>query len=419
VERNARVLVTLLPLLLPAACIVDLGELGEEQTDATDGASGTVDPTEGDTEPTGGSDGSTGTPEPTARAVDILFVVDNSGSMGEEQAKLAASIDALVAALDSAVPPVDYRIGVTTTDDGNPWCATTDPEGGGLRATSCRARAQEFTFNGAEVIEAFDTACAELCPAELLELGIDDGAPWIDVQRSLGTSNVGDAVVENLRCMLPQGIDGCGFESPLESLNESLGRFDLPSDPAFGFHREGALLAVMIVSDEVDCSYNDDWESIFLPDGDRTFWSDPSEVAPSSAVCWNAGVACTDVGGGALDCVAEDYDVLGNPGVGPEQAVLHPVERYTSALEAAGAYVYTIDGVGLDGSVSYEQSMDPAFEATYGIGPGCVSPSGMAVPPVRMQELVTTLGGNYSSICAEGFEGALSAFALGILARLP
>jgi hypothetical protein len=423
VERNARAITALLPLLLTtSACIVSLGKLGEEETDTNDdGASDTSASADGADGATDGSDDGMVDPTPTQRAVDILFVVDNSGSMGEEQANLVNSIDTLVATLETASPPVDYRIGVTTTDNGNPWCGTTGPEAGQLRATSCRSRPTEFVFNGATTIDSTQEACLDVCPLETL--GIDDGAPWIDVKRSLGTTNVGDAVVDNLRCMLPQGIDGCGFESHLESLRKSVLRFGTEGDPSFGFHREGALLAVVIVSDEVDCSYNidnEDAESIFTPEGNRAFWSDPMSPSPSSAVCWNAGVSCTDAGGGDLDCVAEDYDVDGNPTVDPAQAVLYPVERYTDQLVAAGAYVFAIYGLATDGSVVYRASAsDPEFQDDFGIGPGCATPNGTAVPPVRIRELVTTLGGNEASICADGYQNAFNTFSLGILARLP
>ena len=73
-----------------------------------------------------GTGGGTGNPV-TEREVDIIFVVDNSGSMGEEQAYLAEGIAGLVDVLDQATPPVDYRIAVTTTDNGNPWCAGGSP----------------------------------------------------------------------------------------------------------------------------------------------------------------------------------------------------------------------------------------------------------------------------------------------------
>lgn len=70
----------------------------------------------------------------TVKRADVLFVVDNSGSMAEEQATLAASfpdfVDALVA------DGVDFHLGVVTTDDdqlqGSPKVvtpATPDPAG--------------------------------------------------------------------------------------------------------------------------------------------------------------------------------------------------------------------------------------------------------------------------------------------------
>ncbi len=52
----------------------------------------------------------------TVRKVDILWVVDNSGSMQDEQTSLAANFGAFITDLASADPPVDYHLGVITTD---------------------------------------------------------------------------------------------------------------------------------------------------------------------------------------------------------------------------------------------------------------------------------------------------------------
>jgi hypothetical protein len=49
-----------------------------------------------------------------AEATDVLFVVDNSESMGNEQAQLADNFGAFVASATAL--GIDYRIGVTTTD---------------------------------------------------------------------------------------------------------------------------------------------------------------------------------------------------------------------------------------------------------------------------------------------------------------
>ncbi len=357
-------------------------------------------------------------PLPALRASDIIFVVDNSGSMGEEQGALGLGIEQLIATLDQASPPVDYRIAVTTTDDGNPWCQGSTPEAGNFRSTSCRTRPDEFVFNGAQVIDAFNEACLNFCELEQLDLS----EPWVDVSRSTGTTNVpGDQVLETLSCMLPQGINGCGFEKPLESLSKAIRRAEVSTEPSFGFLRPGALLTVILLTDEGDCSYNEDHESIFLPEGGRVFWSDPDTPAPTSAVCWNAGVQCT--GSGPYECSSADLDVNAEIASNPEQdAVLHPISRYVEELSSYGAYVSAINGVASDGTVIYADTItDPDFQNNFGIGPGCESPSARAVPPVRVREVIETVTGpgNLYSVCEPSYGAALGAIGEGIIARLP
>lgn len=50
--------------------------------------------------------------------VDVLFVVDNSGSMVDERERLAASFDRFVQALEARGDRIDWRIGVTSTQVG-------------------------------------------------------------------------------------------------------------------------------------------------------------------------------------------------------------------------------------------------------------------------------------------------------------
>src|SRR5690606_29906436 len=55
-----------------------------------------------------------GVPLAVNKDVDILFVVDNSGSMGEEQATLAANFASFIDVLERPKVSANYRIGVTT-----------------------------------------------------------------------------------------------------------------------------------------------------------------------------------------------------------------------------------------------------------------------------------------------------------------
>ncbi|HLT37172.1 MAG TPA: hypothetical protein VK034_12840, partial [Enhygromyxa sp.] len=63
---------------------------------------------DGDGDPSG--DGDRGCTD----ALDILMVIDNSGTMGEAQRRLVLALPGLIEALDAA--EVDWRVGITTTD---------------------------------------------------------------------------------------------------------------------------------------------------------------------------------------------------------------------------------------------------------------------------------------------------------------
>jgi hypothetical protein len=367
--------------------------------------------------------------------VDILFVVDNSGSMGEEQATLAANFEAFIDVLERPLVAANYRIGITTTDNGNPWCGGSGPEAGSLRMSSCRSRPTEFVFDGAVAKDATQEACYDICPEEWTDIEIQpstiDGEdeakprPWLESIGGKTNLPEGLDTVQAFQCMGPQGIDGCGFESHLESMWKALRRAQTDDDPAHGFIRDGAILSVVHVTDEEDCSYNTDWESIFLPDGDRTFWSDPTAAAPTSALCWRAGVACE-----GEDCHTVNLDVSGNEvsdEAADDEAVLRPVSRYTELLQGIEdskqrinptqeVLVAMIGGVNGDGSVTYQETLaDPDFQADFGIGPGCASAAGKAVPPVRMREFTEAFqvgdGQNMFSICNPDYAEALEAIA--------
>jgi len=374
--------------------------------------------------------------------VDILFVVDNSGSMSEEQASLSSSFAALIDVLERPELDADYRIGVTTTDNGNPWCGDTGAEAGSLRLSSCHSRRSEFMFNGAVIIDAFDEACAASCPDEWTNIAVHPSAvvgedalavrPWLE--KIDGVSNLPEelSMVQALQCVAPQGIDGCGYESHLESMQKTFIRAQSPEEDEHGFLRTNALLAIVHLSDEEDCSYNSEWETIFLPEGDRTFWSDPMAASPTSAACWNAGVACEEG-----DCRPANLDVHGEMVADADaesDAVLHPLSRYIDTVKALEAgkqliapgrevLVALVGGVNSDGTVTYQPSLsDPAFQADFGIGPGCESKAGKAVPPVRMRAFAEAFQvgdrANMFSICTADYSLAFEAIGEAIAEQL-
>jgi len=371
-------------------------------------------------------------------AVDILLVIDDSASMAEEQATLATNLARFVEALEWPDVAADYRIGIVTTNVGNPLCDGTTPEEGALQLRSCRAHLEDFVGegDGSPMVDATEV-CTAACPepwAEITTLATateEDPSPqprpWIESIEGRTNLPAGLDSAQALQCLGLQGIGGCAFESPLEAVRRAIERSYTDGDPAFGFIRDHAVLMVVLVTDEDDCSHHPDWESIFLPEGERTFWSDPDAPMPTSAVCWNAGVACTGLEDGRYEeCHAIDRDVDGNPVAEDDAdalAVLRPLPRYVELLQGIEdqkqqifpdqqVVVSLLSGVNSDGAVAYtDPGPDPAFEQEFGIGAGCDGVAGRAAPPVRLRGLTEAfeLRGRRSaySICDEDYTHVL------------
>lgn len=350
---------------------------------------------------------------PAVRNVEILFVIDNSGSMAEEQVKLVEAAGVLFDQLDAV--DANYRVAFTTTDVGNPLCPATTPESGSLVLSSCETRLDEFLFDNGTV-DVRDFACSDACSLDAAALAIQPSSidldtsskprPWIE--RIEGVTNLPATTdpVEAFKCFAPQGIAGCGFESPLEAMYLALHRTDDSDDDNFGFRRADGLLAVVLLTDETDCSSNEQWAEIFSADGNRVFWSDPAAASASSAVCWNAGVTCTGDPSQYDSCEPANKDVDGDETESFVDTVLYPMVRYTDLLddlerqqqdfvawhELVLTVIAGVQGNGADWSVAYAQADDPSYQLEYGIGPGCTSMAGdMAVPPVRLLALAQAL----------------------------
>ncbi len=387
--------------------------------------------------------------------VDILFVIDNSGSMAQEQATLARNFERFIAKLEDDDVNANYRIGITTTDAGHINCGVTSPEAGGLVLESCLDRLSEFTYYGAD---HFDAACGSICeiaglrtvPTEVLLGGEARARPWI--QRTNAVTNLPDGVTttEAFQCFGPQGVAGCGFESPLEAMRKALIRTTIQQQASFGFVRPNALLAVVFVTDEEDCSARRGlpFDQIWDPDGEKALWGPENRDDPQagSDVCWNAGVTCTG-GPGIYDaCEPADKGVHGEA-VDAADAVLFPVDEYVDTLQkieddkrkfdpAMEVLVAVLGGVPSgysEGSaeIPFQDGQGDAqeFQRDHGIGPGCASAAGQAVPPVRLRAFAeafavpTEPGGpparNLFSVCADDYSAALEQIAETIAVKLP
>jgi hypothetical protein len=387
--------------------------------------------------------------------LDLLFVIDNSRTMGEEQLNLARNFTALIDQLKTLEDGKGHQVGadvnimVTTTDLGlNPACygPFVHPDyvaaAGGPISTPCTDRLQRFESTSPPLISV-EPACTEVCTV-----------PAAPSDQFLHFDRYGDNVMDGtpeqaLSCIGPQGIDGCGYEAPLEVMLQALNPGACWNDPGscdpseWGwvdkpFLREGATLAIAIITDEADCSVRD-----FNIMSDEDFMStDPvsGDPAPSSAMCWHAGVECSDrnpLTGEYASCVSTNYDRDLNAGVPDTEAVLHPISRYVDLLKQLEADREVImlgvlgvpevtehaklppyqptqggveslvfrdwrDGQYPDGDILPAEwaagvtAEDKQFE--FGIGPGCTAyddeadiSRGQAIPPVRVRSVCESL----------------------------
>jgi hypothetical protein len=166
------------------------------------------------------------------RNVDILFVIDNSGSMAEEQASLTANFHRFINVLegiDGGLPSV--HIGVISSDLGaGPYvgsgCAGTG-DSGALQSTPRVA------------------GCSPPTGAFIRDIAREDGSR---------DTNYSGTLADTFACIAHLGINGCGFEQHLESMRRALNGSHPTST---GFLRKNAYLAVVFIADEDDCSTED------------------------------------------------------------------------------------------------------------------------------------------------------------------
>ncbi|HEY4241872.1 MAG TPA: hypothetical protein VGM88_18755 [Kofleriaceae bacterium] len=200
-----------------------------------------------DGNPSTGSDG--GGVTQSCDKMDLVFVVDDSGSMSEEQANLATNFPMFATLLSNYVnadgSPIDFRIALTTT--GRTITYTIDL-GGGLTIPMT-----ETGDNG-----AFVDNC-------------NVSQRWLDPT----TPNLGSA----LGCRAMVGTSGPSIEMPLLMSKWSLSERVSDGTNA-GFLRDDALLGLVMMTDEDDQSTDADNFTITITNPDPpTTWNPSDEIS--------------------------------------------------------------------------------------------------------------------------------------------
>jgi len=318
--------------------------------------------------------------------VDLLLVVDSSDSMIDEQVRLNAYLPAMVRALVSGDTDTDGRldfpavadlhVGVVTPDLGvgvpTHFCEDPDGDDGLLRTTSAAPR-----------------GCEEPYPRFL---AYAPGVPGSEAE-----------LVHRVGCLAQVGTDGCRVEQPFEAALKALTpsthdrRFLFGSPTGHGdganagFLRDDAVLAIVLVTDEDDCSFRD--PDLWNPDSTR----------------YEGDLRCSDY----------------------EEEALHGIERFVGGVRAlkpdpdrlvvAAITGVPSDLVWSDGPVDYfsilrDPRMEKRADSRYPdqLVPACSFPeSATAEPAVRIVRALWQLGDAavLQSICSSTLDSELLAVA--------
>ncbi len=322
-------------------------------------------------------------PSVPAPQVDVLFVVDDSRSMAEEQATLAAAFPVMARGLitgdvdgdgELEHPPIpDLHFGVVTTDLG---LLVADRRGEGYIPVAC-TEGTDSVVGGDGLLRSLEGCGAAGFHLDALE-------------------DTTESVVDSFGCVARVGIDGCWVEQPLEATLKALS----PADGVTfahgvghgdglngGFLRPHSVLAIVILTDEDDRSL---------------------------------------ATGALFEAETEEESILG-------EDWLHPVERYVDGFSALRSEpdrlaLAVIAGVPEDflaeGPLAPEavralltdERMQRVYDpdSDFDLRPSCETPGhGRAAPPRRILELAAALGDEtvVHSICRPDYDHSLAHFA--------
>ena len=304
-----------------------------------------------------------GTDVQRARDLDVLFVIDDSTDRAKYD-QMAAQVDALqtqLATIDGQLPSL--HVGVVTTDLGTSAIDDRAP----LRPTVMGC----LGVGKAGALQTFESTVT----ANYLEdLRAPDGTR---------TKNYTGTLAEQLALLTNPDMpaQGCEFEQPMEAMRRALDRSANP-----GFIRDGALLAVVFLTNSDDCS---------LKKGALLEPLDPSLGALNTFRCTTQGVVC-DLDdptrtGAKKNCRPRE-----------DSQFIVPVSEYVDFLadyKPSRADIIVSAVAGPRTSFVVQNVGVPV------LAPSCQGPGGRAVPAVRIGALVDAFGGDIVDTCTQQSTG--------------
>ena len=324
------------------------------------------------------------TTQPARDDVDILVVVDNSGSMSQEQAALAASFPRLLEDLfDPPDRDGDGRPDGQPIESLNVGVVSTDMGSFGHALSTCASGLWGYAQG--------DDGCLLHSP-RAAGIGCEADYPsFLSNDPTRGPFYPVDELARDFACISALGTNGCGWEQPLKAARRALTEQTLDGGCNHGFLRPHSLVLVLWITDEDDAS-----------------------VSPEHP--------------GILDIGRTDLGHMGDMRVFLHPDWLVPVEEYVEAfrsLESSGdprVLLAVIAGVPPDepqctgfgdglGGCLYVPAMQQGFAdgECCGFSPSCGTAMGYARPPVRFVRLAQAWDARayVDSVCTSDWAPAL------------
>lgn len=302
-----------------------------------------------------------------SNAVDILFVIDDSASMMDEQRQLGIWSNELFDVLGSSGELPDLHIGVVSSSIAIAGLAGCQHGSG-----------------------AFHVGTAKLDNNLFI---VDAAGPQGRIRNYSGT------LTETFAKMALVGDQGCGFEQPFKAARTAL------VTNAGGFLRDDALLLVVFVTDEDDCSAID--SGLYLdPQGDAC-----SEMGPiTSYRCFEKGVTCHDGKG------RRAFGDRKNCRPDETSPYIESVSQFADGLKRLKKSSGQVVVAGIYGKPNHISAVQDEQLTGYYEAPRLANVCGRAgkegtgaTPAVRMNALLAEFGGraSQSSICDEQLAWAM------------
>ncbi len=204
--------------------------------------------------------------------IDLLYIVDNSESMLEEQDNLVRSFPAFIDVVQGVLGNRDYQIMAVDTDAGGlpSFSSLADLLGGNVScdpAPSCCG--DVCVLASIPFVETFVSSCNGTYCSDLAQssLGVESCEGVLGAGRRLSVAGeecgIADSrrymvaaqpdLAETFSCVARVGTAGNGNEQPMGALLSALSDFhNAPDGCNSGFLRDDAILVITIITDEED-----------------------------------------------------------------------------------------------------------------------------------------------------------------------